>query len=414
MRIDDFARYWMKPPLLVVAIMVASQPAFAADQADVIQSDPRPLALVDQMKDGPLKDHLLSCSDTPIRRTQFSIAHRGAPLGFPEHTVEGYQAAARMGAGIVECDVTFTSDLELVCRHAQNDLHTTTNILTTNLADTCIKPFQPARGDAKAAAECRTSEVTLEAFRNLIGKRDAADKSASTPEAYQKSPVGHRLLQGENDTGVLMSHRETITLFKSLGVKFTPELKSPAVAMPFNGFSQQDYAQKLIDEYKSAGIPASDVWAQSFNLNDILYWIEQEPAFGAQAVYLDGRFSAGLDPNDPTTFKPSMSELKTMGVNYLAPPIWMLLTLEENKIVPSAYAKQARDAGLQLITWTLERSGPLTGGGGWYYQSVRDQIDGDGKMFEVLDVLAKDVGVIGVFSDWPATVSYYASCMGLK
>ncbi len=34
-----------------------------------------------------------------------------------------------MGAGIVECDVTFTKDHQLVCRHAQNDLHTTTNIL---------------------------------------------------------------------------------------------------------------------------------------------------------------------------------------------------------------------------------------------------------------------------------------------
>jgi glycerophosphoryl diester phosphodiesterase len=31
----------------------------------------------------------------------------------------------------------------------------------------------------------------------------------------------------------------------------------------------------------------------------------------------------------------------------------------------------------------------------------------------MLDVLAKQVGVLGVFSDWPATVSYYASCVGL-
>ncbi|WP_437495094.1 hypothetical protein WME75_33325 [Sorangium sp. So ce1014] len=30
----------------------------------------------------------------------------------------------------------------------------------------------------------------------------------------------------------------------------------------------------------------------------------------------------------------------------------------------------------------------------------------------MLDVLARDVGVRGVFSDWPATVAYYASCMG--
>jgi glycerophosphoryl diester phosphodiesterase len=32
----------------------------------------------------------------------------------------------------------------------------------------------------------------------------------------------------------------------------------------------------------------------------------------------------------------------------------------------------------------------------------------------VLDVLAKDVGIIGVFSDWAAPVTYYANCMGLK
>ena len=32
-------------------------------------------------------------------------------------------------------------------------------------------------------------------------------------------------------------------------------------------------------------------------------------------------------------------------------------------------------------------------------------------MYEVVDVLAKDVGVIGIFSDWPATVTYYANCM---
>lgn len=37
----------------------------------------------------------------------------------------------------------------------------------------------------------------------------------------------------------------------------------------------------------------------------------------------------------------------------------------------------------------------------------------DGDVFKVLDVLAKDVGVIGVFSDWPATTTYYANCMGL-
>ena len=81
--------------------------------------------------------------------------------------------------------------------------------------------------------------------------------------------------------------------------------------------------------------------------------------------------------------------------------------------MPSAYARQARQAGIDLITWTLERSGPLIGGGGWYYQTVKEAINNDGDMMQVLDVLAQQVGVIGVFSDWPATTTYYANCMNL-
>ena len=32
----------------------------------------------------------------------------------------------------------------------------------------------------------------------------------------------------------------------------------------------------------------------------------------------------------------------------------------------------------------------------------------------VIDALAQDVGVLGVFSDWAAPVTFYANCMGLK
>ena len=91
-----------------------------------------------------------------------------------------------------------------------------------------------------------------------------------------------------------------------------------------------------------------------------------------------------------------------------------LLQLDSNnEIVPSEYARQAKNAGLNIITWSFERSGPLQNGGGWYYQTVNPVINNDGDMMQVLHVLAQDVGVIGVFSDWPASVSHYANCMGL-
>jgi len=382
----------------------------AATAAEV-ELGPRPFYLIDQMADGPLKSKLQSCQDMAMKPSDFSIGHRGAPMMFPEHTVESNRAAARMGAGILACDVTFTKDKQLVCRHAQNDLHTTINILASELANTCVKGFTPAKNGEKAVAECRTSEITLSEYKTLNAKMDAANAQASTVEEYLDGTAGWRT-DLYATKGTVMTHAESIALFKDLGAKFTPELKSPSVEMPFDGYTQEDYAQAMIDEYKAAGVPATDVFAQSFNLNDVLYWIKAEPEFGKQAVFLDDSYNEeGFDHNDPTTFRRTMASLKERGVNYIAPPMWMLVTMENGEIVPSAYANEAKAAGLKLITWTLERSGPLADGGGWYFKSITEATNNDSMYFEVLDVLAQEVGVEGVFSDWPATTTYYANCM---
>ena len=106
--------------------------------------------------------------------------------------------------------------------------------------------------------------------------------------------------------------------------------------------------------------------------------------------------------------------LAAMGVNIVAPPMYALVELNgNNDIIPSDYTFAADAAGIDIITWTIERSGPLVTGGGWYYQTITDAIDNDGDMMELLDVLAMDVGILGIFSDWPATITYYANCMGL-
>ena len=123
---------------------------------------------------------------------------------------------------------------------------------------------------------------------------------------------------------------------------------------------------------------------------------------------------------NPELLEPSMAALKAAGVNIIAPPLWTLLTVKDGEIVPSPYALAAKAEGVDMITWTLERSGPLATGGGWYYQSLNGSygdegvINNDGDMLTVLDVLAQEVGILGIFSDWPATVTYYANCMGLK
>ncbi len=377
-----------------------------------IQLGPRPLFLINDMDESALKKKLQSCMNRPVKKTDFSIGHRGAPLQFPEHTKESYEAAAKMGAGIMECDVTFTKDKQLVCRHSQCDLHTTTNILATPLANKCsqnFSPFDPVSGKA-ASANCCTSDITLAEFKTLRGKMDAFNPKATTVDEYLKGTASWRT-DLYADKGTLLTHAESIQLFKKLGVKMTPELKSASVAMPFEGtYTQAMYAQQLIDEYKAAGVKARDVWPQSFDIQDIRYWINNEPAFGKQVVYLD-------DANSIADL-PTATDLQMYadeGFKIVAPPIWALLALDNNnKIVPSEYAHHAKKAGLKIITWSFERSGPLKNGGGWYYQTINPAINNDGDMMDALHVLAKDVGVIGIFSDWPASVSYYASCMNLK
>ena len=402
---------------LWIATLIAPAAAQNPPMPREPQIGPRPFYLVDKMKDGPLKTQLSQCTG-PFRKTDFSIGHRGAALQFPEHTKESYLAAARMGAGVIECDVTFTKDRQLVCRHSQCDLHTTTNILSKpELAAKCSQPFSPAdpATGKKASAKCCTSDITLAEFKTLTAKMDAFNPDAQTVAEYQNgTPRWRTDLYGA--TGTLVTHAESIVLIKSLSAKFTPELKAPEVKMPFDGdYTQDKYATQMLEEYKAAGIQPADVFAQSFNYADILYWIKTAPEFGKQAVYLDGRYETpGFDHAKPETWKPSMTELKASGVTILAPPIYMLLALDDKgAIVPSDYARAARMAGLDLIAWSLERDGPLDKGGGFYHRSVKPAIDRDGDTLTVLDVLAQQAGVRGVFSDWPATTTFYASCMGL-
>lgn len=417
---------------LLLAACSPSPPNAAANpshtQANVaaqapVQLGPRPFYLIDSMREGALKQQLQACAQGPFKRSRFSIGHRGAPLQFPEHTRESYLAAARMGAGTLECDVTFTRDKQLVCRHAHCDLHTTTNILTTALANKCSEPFSPynpSTGQA-ASARCCSSDISLAEFKSLRGKMDGFNPKAMSAEEYIEGTPNWRTDLYASE-GTLMTHKESIALFKQLDVDMAPELKTPTVPMHFTGnaqpnsphndnstYSQAQYAQQLIDEYRAAGVAPARVWPQSFNLEDIRYWLQQEPAFAQQAVYLD-------DASNPGEL-PSAAQLQAYadeGITIVAPPLWALLALDEQQnIIASNYARNAQQAGLNIIAWSLERSGLLQQGGGWYYQTIGSALRSEGDVMTVLDVLATEAGVMAVFSDWPATVSYYASCMGL-
>ncbi|CAN8100363.1 unnamed protein product [Discula destructiva] len=384
-----------------------------------IQLGPRPYYLVDNMDPGPLKDKLASCSELEMKPTNFSIGHRGGgTLLIPEETRESTRAGQRMGAGVQECDVVFTSDRKLVCRHSQCDLHTTTNIVAIpELNAKCTTPFTPAGvNGTEATANCCTSDITEAEFKTLCGKMDGFNASATTPEDFLKGTESWRT-DLYATCGTVLTHAEYIALVDGMGLQFSPELKTPQVHMPFGGpnstYTQQAYAQQMIDEYKAAGIDLKRVWPQSFLYDDLLYWLQAEPEMAAQLVFLD---ESGETPETYPTAVAQLSEYAAAGVRIMAPPMPYLVTVGEDgkSIVPSEYAIEAKRLGLKLISWSLERSPPLGDGsaGGYYYSSIANVTNNDGDLFNLVHALAEDVGILGLFSDWSATVTYYANCFG--
>ncbi|KAG5931863.1 hypothetical protein E4U53_001570 [Claviceps sorghi] len=383
-----------------------------------VELGPRPYYLVNNMTDGPLKSKLESCQEMTMRPSTFSIGHRGgACLQFPEHSRESTMAGARMGAGILECDVTFTKDRQLVCRHSQCDLHTTTNIVAIPALNAkCAKPFAPASADGKtpASAKCCTSDVTLAEYKSLCAKMDASNASATTARDFLGGTPDWRT-DLYATCGTPVDLRGHIAMVEALGRHHTPELKAPEVPMPFGGdYTHDMFAQQMIDAYKAAGVPASRVTAQSFEPRTLRYWLRKEPAFGKRAMLLDSSADGGRMADAVGNLTLYAGE----GIRTMAPPMHYLVQVgADGTMEPSAYAVRAKELGLRLITWSLERSGPLAlvhQKGDYYYGGVRDLVTKDGDLYEYVHVLASRVGVAGMFSDWSATVTYYANCMGIQ
>lgn len=397
-----------------------------SQQSANLELGSRPSYLISQMASSPLKTQLEACSPKAMQQSDLSIGHRGAPLEHPEHTVQSYQAAAQMGASRIECDVAVTKDGVLVCRHAQCDLHQTTNILSTPLASTCRTPFTPANVElgTKAAVECCADDVTVAEFKRLCGRMESKNPDAASIEAYQNSVPAWRPTTN-NACGTLLTHQESLELINKLGANFIPELKPsspPSLQAPTNSErkARELLAEQLVQAYRSAGINPKRVWLQSFLWQDVKYWLDNAPEFADRVVWLDARAQMAADGNvsEPSfPYTPSFAEAKAAGLNIIAPPLWVLVKASGNPAQPFAateYARDASAAGLALTTWTLDRSGPInesTQHQYGYFRTLNGALHNDGDLYPLLHALVNDIGVTGVFSDWPATVTYYDNCL---
>jgi len=290
-----------------------------------------------------LRSLSVACSEetTNYAVSDFSIGHLGACMQFPEHTLASYAAAITMGAGIIECDVTFTKDRELVCRHSQCDLHTTTNVVTIpEMNAKCSTPWAPG-----VTPNCCTADFTLEEIKTLCAKMDSADETGNSTTAEEYA-FGHtadwRTDLYQYECLEVPMHRESIDLIGGSDRFFTPELKSPSVEMPYEGnYTQEMYTQQMINDYIAAGVPPSHVWPQSFNVEDVSYWINNTD-FGGQAVALDENYES--TPEEIDTY---LDLLVSLNVSIVAPPMQRLVepAPDSEYLMMSSYYANATNQG---------------------------------------------------------------------
>lgn len=98
-----------------------------------------------------------------------------------------------------------------------------------------------------------------------------------------------------------------------------------------------------------------------------------------------------------------MQNLTSLGVKIIAPSLAYLLRVDNatNTLEPSEYAVNAKQAGLKIIAWSLERSGPLMQAAekeDYYISTIASYANFDGAVYEIVHALAQRVKVLGIFS----------------
>ena len=257
-----------------------------------------------------------------------------------------------MGAGIVECDTTFTSDGELVCRHSECDLHTTTNIVATALNAKCSVPWTGPGQNPPAVLHERPD---ARGVQDAAGKMDAPPRGDHGRGLPGRHPVlAYRPLHGPRHADdAAREHR--------------PQREKRRQAHA--GAEGRRPGAHQADLRRAGAVRAEDDRRAAR--------LRRRPAPRLSAVLRPGRrplldpARAGLRPPgrvprqrrpdpDPPIPRPDPGrarQLRAQGVRIFAPPMPALLDVDAAAtMVPSQYARDIRSAGFKIITWTFERA----------------------------------------------------------
>mmetsp|Transcript_58843 Transcript_58843/g.140517 ORF Transcript_58843/g.140517 Transcript_58843/m.140517 type:complete len:417 (+) Transcript_58843:122-1372(+) len=412
-------------------MLIAVRPIETQWLRDRVELGPRPFYLVSGILSGvqgagpawewrqKLYQKFIDCSGEPKRSVR-SVAHRGAPLMFPEETEAGLRAAYRMGAGVLECDAVLTNDRQFVCRHGVCDLHYTTDILSRpDLAAKCTAPFSPRGGATPAAAVCCSTDFSLEEFKQLCATMEMEmNTNATSLATFLKVPAGHSEVYAGGRCFPTLSHKEFVSLvnLELFEARMTPELKVWDY-QPLLGLMPEEAADLLAEDY--ADVPETRVFPQSFDPKHVERWLSLDKPFPDAVLLVRSGFEVGSPISKAqVAILDDLQALRPHALSIVAMPFQTLLEIPANvtggevaqtPLVATRAANFMKDRGLRIWAWTLERSGPLPTG--TFFSSVPGFMQQDSDVMVFLHALFQVAGVEAVFSDWPATVSLYAACI---
>lgn len=237
--------------------------------------------------------------------------------------------------------------------------------------------------------------------------QSSSNKRAKTPQQYISHTKSFQTDLYAHDCPHIQSHKNFIDVVNANGGSFSPEYKMLDYKFT-KQYTRQMFLERVLADYNRTD--PSRVYFQGFEWED-LYHVAKTP-FGMNTFALDKNWLAMTYSRHQLQkyFQPLVDN----GVTAIAPSLSMLLEVDkENNLVPTLYAKVAKDLGLDIVAWTLERSDALSKGGGWYYSTISQVLRTDSDVIKVLDVLYEDVGIMAIWTDWPSVATFYANCKGI-
>jgi glycerophosphoryl diester phosphodiesterase len=323
---------------------------------------------------------VVGCADGALTRPsgeeRLVIAHRGASGYLPEHTIAAKAMAYAQGADFIEQDLVMTRDDELVVLH-DHHLDTISNVRT-------LFPDR-ARDDGRYYVV----DFTLGEIRQLaVSERFKIEDGEATAVFPDRFPL-------EKSTFRVHTFAEEIELIQGLNkstgqsVGLYPEIKSPA----FHRAEGKDISAAVLHVLANYGYSKStdNVFLQCFDPNELMrihkdllpamnmelalvqligYGADFAPLLTAEGIQQVSGYAAGIGPSMHLLVDPNSAanDLKVTG------------------LVELAHA-----AGLKVHPYTFRRE--------------PDQIPPYATDFEnLLDIFFKQVGVDGVFTDFPDLV----------